>query len=97
MKIEGAVGPYCETIRRPTNSGFVGSPAWAVFNVRSQDRRTATRALNREFGPNTFTKSIRPLIKTGIMEIFQHPPTRESVFWINRITESVDRRLERAK
>lgn len=76
---------------------FGGSIRMAVFNVHDSDVKSARRTLIKEFGPDAYSGGVEPFKKTGIMEIFHHPPSPILMRFAVLCALSVERRLKRAK
>lgn len=67
---------------------------WAVFNCREYDKRKGREAVKAKFGEDGWAK-VRGKIKTGIMAIFNEPPTRETKLYAETVAASADRRANR--
>jgi hypothetical protein len=68
---------------------------WAVFNCRDNDKRKGREAVKEAFGEDGWAR-VRSSMKSGIMEIFQHPPTPETRLYAETVGHSADRRAYRA-
>jgi hypothetical protein len=67
---------------------------WAVFNCRDYDKRKGREAVKSSFGEAGWEK-VRDRMKSGIMEIFQHPPTPETKLYAETVGHSADHRAFR--
>ena len=70
------------------------SITFAVFNCHDYDCVKGRRAVIAKYG-NAGWKKVFDRRRTGIMEIFQHKPTRETLLYVKTIALSADARNER--
>lgn len=71
------------------------NPYFAVFNAHDPDLRKAREAFNKHFGKGVYQKRISPFMRKGIMTIFHKPPNNWTRWYVNRLTEFVNARLEK--
>ena len=67
----------------------------AVFNVHENDKRKARKRIIAEFGRDIYDNEVKPKMKTGIMEIFSHKPTRPLKRFAWYCAFSVEQRVAR--
>ena len=67
------------------------SEYFAVFNchVNNASER-ARRVFNKRFGAGSYRKHISPLVKRGIMSIFDDKPNTYTLFYVATITRIVN-------
>ena len=70
---------------------------FAVFNCSATEEDRARRTFNKHFGQGMYRKHISPLRCTGIMEIFQHPPTKQSKWYVETLAKMVNKRIAEPK
>lgn len=63
-----------------------------VFNAREVDVQYARKVILREFGAEAW-QSIKARKRTGLMEIFQHPPDGPAERFVKIIADRVRKRL----
>jgi len=66
----------------------------AVFNSLDYDMRLGREAVKKKYGEKGWAK-VKKTIKTGIMGVFNHAPTRETALFVNVVGRSADRRAQR--
>ena len=83
--------------RRRFLPGFDGSLYFAVFNSSEYDRRKARARIIKEFGQEVWKKEVLAKMRTGIMAIFKHKPTRPLRRFAWYVALSADQRHSRRK
>jgi hypothetical protein len=73
---------------------YFKSIQFAVFNVNENDIRKGRKAVIEKYGPAGW-KNVKDRMKTGIMEIFRHKPTRETKLFAETCGMSADARIAR--
>jgi len=68
---------------------------FAVFNTREHLEKKALRMTTTVYGKKEVEKHLKPLIKSGVMGIFQKPPNEVSLFYaftLAKITDNYHKR-----
>ena len=69
-----------------------GDVRWAVFNCNEYGKRKGREAVKSKYG-NRGWKEVKERMKSGIMEIFNHPPTKETVLFANIVGLAAEKRF----
>lgn len=67
-----------------------GSLYVAVFNCRPTGMKKGREAVLSKFGEKGWRK-VKSLMKTGIMELFQHSPTPETVLYASVVGQHAEK------
>lgn len=71
---------------------FNGSLGFSVFNSTEYDRHKARNHVVQKFGEVVYKAEVLDKMQTGVMEVFQHPPTRVLRHFVWHVALSVNRR-----
>ena len=72
----------------------LGSLSFAVFNVHKNEDLAAKSYISKRFGKAAFEREVADKSKSGVMEIFRHPPTLILRRYAWHMALSVKRRWE---
>ncbi len=79
------------TIKEFTNEYF------AVFNTRTHLEKQAVKITTNVYGKWRVARLLKPMLKTGVMGVFQKPPNEVSVFFVLTLSKITDDYHKRRK